>query len=33
MPVPLGPDRRAGDLVEGVVAIERADHDRGVEQR
>jgi hypothetical protein len=31
--VPLAPDGLAGRCVKSVVAVERADHDRGVEQR
>jgi hypothetical protein len=33
MPVAFGPDGPAGDLMEGVVAVQGAEHDRRVEQR
>jgi hypothetical protein len=33
MPIPFGPDGLAGDLMERVVAVQGADHDRRVEQR
>ena len=33
VPVPFDPDSLAGGLMDGVVAVERANHDRAVEQR